>query len=336
MARKRIERRSTIIYDLDDAVSESTIRALTGASIGKQFEIYLREEVRARNLRPATAQTYKNAFKKYLDTMGIDEDTVVTDIRFKDYQIALVDSKLEGRSNSAYIRNIRPFFYWLMKAGVVEPEKITEPKTDTRPFTYYTKEELVILTKPPKKDASFVEVRNWAMVMFMAATGSRVGSLPEIRIRDIDFETKMVQLTRVKTRKPYLVPLAAELEKALRWYINDCLYGKPDSFWLFPSQYGTQLTPDAVKHAMIKYNRSRGVTRTSQHDYRRAFGQHHMRTDGNIVRLQKALGHERVSTTEKYFKHLATDLQEGFDEHNLLNNLTSDTKKRGETLKRKK
>jgi len=341
MAKKQIQRRTTLVFDLEDAVNDSTVQALTGVSIGKQFEIFIREEVKARNLRTATERSYRDAFKKYLTTMGIDDDTIVTDLRVKDYQIALLDSGLEDRSVSSYIRNIRPFFYWLMRAGVVAAERVREPKVDARPFTSYKAEELAILTKPPANNARFTEVRNWAIVNFLIGTGCRVGSVPHVRVRDIDFDNMTVQLSRVKTRTAYQIPLAKELAKVLRLYMmyfSHVFSDKQDSFWLFPNQYEEQLTSDGLKHAMADYNKSRGVTRTSLHDYRRAYALNHLRLGGTIEQLRELLGHKDISTTVKYFKLQIDDLKQNYDEHNLLNTVAAEVKKRqrGETIKRKK
>ena len=81
-------------------------------------------------------------------------------------------------------------------------------KVDKNPIETYTEDELQLLLKKPNiKKCKFMEYQCWVMTNFLFSTGVRQRSLMNIKIKDIDFDNKIVYVNVTKNRKPLIVPM---------------------------------------------------------------------------------------------------------------------------------
>lgn len=72
---------------------------------------------------------------------------------------------------------------------------------------------------------------------------------------------------------------------------------------------------------LARYNRSRGVEKTSAHLYRHTFAKKWIMNGGDIFRLQKILGHSDLSVVKEYVQIFGTDLAVDFDKFNPLDRM---------------
>ena len=72
---------------------------------------------------------------------------------------------------------------------------------------------------------------------------------------------------------------------------------------------------NALKHSQSRYNRSRGVEKTSVHLLRHSFVKNWCMSGGNVFKLQKVLGHSTLTMTQHYANLYSNDLREGFDNY---------------------
>lgn len=124
--------------------------------------------------------------------------------------------------------------------------------------------------------------------------------------KDLDFSFDKITLTYTKNRQSYIIPMSGKLKFILNEYIK-FRKGNPEDY-LFCNQYGEQLTLDGLKHAISKYNRKRGVTKTSLHLFRHTFAKRAVMNGMNVFVLQKWLGHSDISVTKEYINLYANDL----------------------------
>ena len=129
------------------------------------------------------------------------------------------------------------------------------------------------------------------------------------------------------------MPLSSSLEKVLMEYMQ-YRKGEEDDY-LFCNKYGDKLQGSSLNTAIYRYNRRRGVIKTSVHLYRNTFAKIYITNEGDIARLQKLLGHSTPTMSLRYAKMFDTDLDYHFDERNPLDTHMKDAKK-NESLKMKK
>jgi integrase/recombinase XerD len=94
---------------------------------------------------------------------------------------------------------------------VREPEKAIE---------IYSNNELVKLFKPPNlKKCRFSEYRNWVLVQYFAETGNRLNSVINIKVKDVDFESRRVTVRITKNSKVLYSPISSIMAKTINSYI---------------------------------------------------------------------------------------------------------------------
>lgn len=209
---------------------------------------------------------------------------------------------------------LRACFYWLMDKEVMPEFAISVYQAQEEVPKFYTDEEVALLTKRPRAN-SFVELRNYIIVLLMLATGNRRATICGYSMADVDMKHYTLNMNTTKSKKGQAIPIHENLRKPLRQFIN--LYrsdAAPDEP-LFPNEYGEFLVPNSLTHSIANYNRSRGVDKTSVHMFRHTFARNWVRSGGDSIILQRMLGHSSLAMTEKYVRIFRDDLEDAVAAH---------------------
>ena len=226
---------------------------------------------------------------------------------------------LSDTTIATYVRHLRAIINYWIKRGYTKPFTVVVPKADEKVKQPYTEKELeLLLKKPDLKTCKFSEYRNWVMTNYFLSTANRLETVRNIRIQDIHFEDNEIYLRHVKNRKQYSIPMQKDLRKILLEYL-EYRGGEPEDY-LFCSEYDDKkpLSSESIKSAIARYNVRRGVTTTSVHRYRNTFAKFWIMKGGDLIRLQKILGHSSLTMVLKYVDMYGKDLQKNFDSFNPL------------------
>ena len=295
-------------------------------SVQQAFDGFIRK-CQIKNLSEHTIFYHYESFKYLCKVLNPNES--IESLCPKAIQSLILDLKLTMKdiSINTRLRGIRTFAYHCIDMGYIEPFKIQLLKSDTSIKGTYSDAELkVLLVKPNIKKCQFTELRTWTAINIFVGTGCRIGSLKSVKIKDVLFDECLIRFTKTKGRKQLLVPITKTLNEVLQLYLH-YREGSPDDY-LICSQNGDKIERDGLIHAVAKYNRSRGVTKTSCHMFRHTFAKHWIINNGDIFRLQKILGHEDIKVTQQYLRDFGVyDLQESFDKYNPLETLSNSSTK---------
>ncbi|MDD3173711.1 MAG: site-specific integrase [Herbinix sp.] len=275
-----------------------------------------------KNLSPKTIETYEWHYKilvKYLDgnTPISEIDRNVID----DYIIHLKQSgTIRDITINTYLRSIRVFLYYLMKQNLMDEFVIQMLKVDKIIKETYTDPELkLLLKKPDIKTCDFTEYKTWVFSNYLLATGNRISSVLGIRIKDLDFTNYLINVTKTKNRKAQIIPMSKVLASILLEYMQ-YRNGEEDDY-LFCNSYGEMGNIHTFEGLLQRYNRKRGVAKTSAHLYRHTFAKNWIINGGDIFRLQKILGHSDLTVVKEYVNMFSNDLSIDFDKFNPLDNM---------------
>lgn len=291
---------------------------------------------KVKNLSPRSIDYYDLCIKNFEDFFGTDrscceitEDVIINFIESLQKKDDIVDITI-----NSYLRGVRVFFYFCMERGYIDSFKINLLRVDKPVKDTYSDEELnVLLKKPDVNKCSFVEYRTWVMINTFVATGMRLSSLLNLQIGDIKFETNEFLLRKVKNRRQQFVPFSDVLAQILKEYLGYRDGNSED--YLFPNQFGGQLQRHSAECAVAKYNKNRGVEKTSIHLFRHCFAKHWILNGGDIFTLQKILGHSTLDMVKVYVNLYSTDVKAKYDRFNPLNEFYKDSN-RGFAIKMKK
>lgn len=287
-------------------------------------------DCKSRNLREGTIRHYRDTvmqMKKY-----IGSDTLVKDMTvetFNDFIVELREnSSLNDQSLNTYARDLKTIMRFFMKREYIPYFKIEVPKADKQPIETYTDRELqVLLKKPNLKHCTFTEYKSWVMTNFLLSTGVRRNSIINIKIKDVDLEADVVHINITKSRKPIIIPLNADIKKILQEYLQYRKGGEDE--YLFCNVFGGKVSSSSVYHQIYEYNKSRGINKTGMHRYRHTFAKKWVTMGGNVVTLQKILGHSSLEITQNYLNILVSDIKKDIEEFNILREFKKESIKMG-------
>ena len=287
-------------------------------------------DCKSRNLREGTIRHYRDTMvqmKKYIgsDTL-VKEMTVET---FNDFIVELRDNPLlNDQSLNTYARDLKTIMRFFMKREYIPYFKIEVPKADKQPIETYTDRELqVLLKKPNLKHCTFTEYKSWVMTNFLLSTGVRRNSIINIKIKDVDLEADVVHINITKSRKPIIIPLNADIKKILQEYLQYRKGGEDE--YLFCNVFGGKVSSSSVYHQIYEYNKSRGINKTGMHRYRHTFAKKWVTMGGNVVTLQKILGHSSLEITQNYLNIFVSDIKKDIEEFNILREFKKESIKMG-------
>ena len=94
--------------------------------------------------------------------------------------------------------------------------------------------------------------------------------------------------------------------------------------YLFCTETGEMFTREGFSSAIERYNKSRGVEKTSIHMFRHTFARKYLLDcGGNALTLQKLLGHSTLEMTKHYCNIFDADIAKNFDSISPLEKLSS-------------
>lgn len=285
-------------------------------SVKELMENFIAEK-KAEGRSSQTLESYSNSFKKFFfcfeEDMSTKEINKGMVIHYMNY--LQKGESLKLASINHYLRDLRTFVNWCYDEGYIsEKVDVTMVKGQEEMIEVYTDEEVKLLTAEPKKNASFVEWRTWAIVVWILSTGNRIETVVNIKMGDVHFGRDEIIIREQKNKKTSVIPMASGLKRTLRTYIKKCRSTASDEKYLFCNIEDEQLTTKALQSALYDYNRKRGVDKTSAHALRHTFAKMFILNGGDTFRLQKILGHATLEMTRHYVNLFGADLKIGYDD----------------------
>ena len=151
--------------------------------------------------------------------------------------------------------------------------------------------------------ASFPE-RDRLMLELLYGCGIRNSELIGINLDDIRLSSEAI-LIRGKGKKERYVPFGDSVKSALAGYLpaRERFCGKQfrNTSALLINQRGGRLTTRSVRRIIKKVAVAKGLSPdVHPHTLRHAFGTHLLEEGADLRAIQEMLGHERLSTTQRY------------------------------------
>ena len=215
---------------------------------------------------------------------------------------------------------VRSLYRWLGREGIVVENPallVSTPKLPKKLPRVPTLEEINgLLDSPMPENAAFPE-RDRAIFELLYGCGLRNSELVGIELGDVD-DANGVILIRGKGKKERYVPLEGAAAKALQDYRVARRQALAESHKntqrLFINRRGGPLTTRSVGRIVKQIAVAKGLPPdVHPHTLRHAFGTHMLSEGADLRAIQELLGHERLSTTQKYTQLSMTHVMEVYD-----------------------
>ena len=180
----------------------------------------------------------------------------------------------------------------------------------------------IVSTKLLKFEDSLLLSRDRAILELLYAAGLRVSELTGLNLVDMDEKDQVVRVTG-KGRKERIVPYGAKAAEALRlyWPVRERLLRenqgnatKTNPEAVFLNYLGSRLTQRSVGRIVKKYVKLVNINwDLHPHSLRHAFATHLLADGADLRAIQELLGHQSLSTTQKYTHASIRQLMDIYD-----------------------
>ena len=282
--------------------------------VSKAIDKFLRS-LRERNVSPHTIKAYSGDLANFCAYIGSRKWREIDHITIRGFLSHLYEKGLGKTSVARSLAAVRSLYRWLAQEGVVEQNPaslVSTPKLAKKLPRVPTMEEMnSVLDGAMPEAASFPE-RDRLMLELLYGCGIRNSELVGIDLDDIRVSAEAI-LIRGKGKKERYVPFGEAVTSALAAYLParqvTLAESRKSTPALLINQRGGRLTTRSVGRIIKKVAVAKGLSPdVHPHTLRHAFGTHMLEEGADLRAIQEMLGHERLSTTQRYtqlsMKHL--------------------------------
>lgn len=323
------------IADAEQEVQEETAPP---PPLGGLVHEYLRVLQNERGSSEHTLRAYQRELMNFAVYMGQRHAGFVSaeqidHLHIRAYLGTLLERGLSKASAARALASIRSWFKWLARAGHVQQNVaalVSTPKLPKHLPRVPSIEQMNRVVDTVEEDAASWPARDKAILELLYGCGIRNAELTGLNLNDIHWANEAI-LVRGKGQKQRYVPLGDAAAQALRAYLGERearLTAKlgakgPSTPALFVSLQlrglgkpgnEARLTTRSVGRIVKRVAILRGLSAdVHPHTLRHAFGTHLLEEGADLRAIQELLGHERLSTTQRYTQLTAAQLEAVYD-----------------------
>jgi integrase/recombinase XerC len=288
--------------------------------VRKAVDQFLRS-LRERNASPHTIKAYTGDLQNFSGYVGSRGWRSIDHVVVRGFLSHLYEKRLGKTSVARSLAAVRSLYRWLAQEGVVEQNPaalVSTPKLPKKLPRVPTIEEMnFVLDGQMPEIASFPE-RDRLMLELLYGCGIRNSELTGINLDDIRLSAEAI-LIRGKGKKERYVPFGDSVKTALADYLparQAVLAGtKKNISALLINHRGGRLTTRSVGRIIKKIAVAKGLSSdVHPHTLRHAFGTHMLEEGADLRAIQEMLGHERLSTTQRYTQLSMKHVLEVYDQ----------------------
>jgi len=289
-----------------NAISRMPIANLSQGLVYKSVQQFLRS-LRERNASSHTIKAYSGDLQNFCAYVGSRNWNAIDHLAIRGFLSHLYERGLSKTSVARSLAAVRSLYRWLAQEGVVDQNPavlVATPKLAKKLPRVPTIEEMnAVLDGKMPEAASFPE-RDRMMLELLYGCGIRNSELIGINLDDIRLSSEAI-LIRGKGKKERYVPFGGSVRAVLLSYLplrsQKLAAGAKKTNALLINQRGGRLTTRSVGRIIKKIAVAKGLSPdVHPHTLRHAFGTHLLEEGADLRAIQEMLGHERLSTTQRY------------------------------------
>jgi integrase/recombinase XerD len=260
---------------------------------------------KAQNLSPLTQELYTFQLEDFIDwarESGISSPAAVEPAHLR----AVIEAR-RARGNKpttidAAFRILRTFWRFLHRDGLTVSNpmaQVARPKVERKFIKPITEEQLrAMLAKIDTQD--ILGLRDYALILFLADTGLRISEALSLRIADVDWTSGSV-VVMGKGRKERRAAFGQAAGRMLRVWIQR-RGGVDEAEPLWVNRFGRRMNRRNFQQRMKQHTTRAEIAaeRLSPHALRHFFALSFLKNGGDVMALQKLLGHSSLDMVRNY------------------------------------
>lgn len=257
-----------------------------------------------------TLASYRKVFMNFENQTGkpIDYDNLMEQVADFFFAINWYSDMTFNNQRS----NLNGYFNFLVDKGIIKENpikalEITRRKEEDKPRPANKDDLIKLLSVIPTY--SYVGLRDYTMILLMADTGIRPAEIVRLKEDHLNLARNSIILTKdiTKTKRERITPISDGVKSSLIKFNKTIESVFEDRKYLFLTEQGEKMNTYVLRNNMKAYSEKAGV-KITPYQLRHFFGTEYLRHDGNLLYLQKVLGHSNLNTTRKYIQISDDDL----------------------------
>ena len=259
-----------------------------------------------KNYSLLTLNSYMNDLYYFYEFLGKDI-TFASEEDIRSYITYLSKNKKKSSTINRSLSTFKTFYKYLMHNNIISKKdyplyKVQYLKREKMlpKFLYYN--ELLQILDESNNDKE--SLRDRLIIEMLYATGVRVSELVNIKISDIDFDNKRINVLG-KGNKERIVYYGEYAEEIMEKYLDT--HKRKDNNYLFLNANGEELTDSGVRYIMNNIMNKLSIkTHVTPHVLRHTFATDMLNNGCDIKIVQELLGHSSLKSTQIY-THVTND-----------------------------
>ena len=212
------------------------------------------------------------------------------------FRDSLLNEKYTPKSVSRKLNAVKTFFRFLISEKHITfnpSEDVSHPKIESVEPKFLSPLEYRAL-----RDVVRGDIRITTVVELILQTGMRISEVANLKLDDI--KKDVIRIQAYATQPERTIPLNNRAKIALKEYLEQ--RPETDSPFVFISKNGKPLAIRNIRAAIDRYLKKAEIMNYSVNDLRTTFLVQNLKNGVDIVLLSHAVGHKRLSTTERYLQ----------------------------------
>jgi integrase/recombinase XerC len=273
-----------------------------------------------------TITNYERDLRHFTEFLQLRRTTIETTdhVVLREFLNYLYAERRLGKSSvSRKLACLKTFFKFMLREGRLQTnpaELISSPRLPKKLPAYLAENETATIMEMPK-GTSLKALRDRAILELLYASGLRVSELVGLNEDEIDMRQETIRVLG-KGRKERFVPFGSFAARAIQEYfaqkhasarVNPEKHGAIPAFVSVrtpPRRISTRDVQRLVARVRLGLKAGRRVT---PHTLRHSFATHLLERGADLRSIQEMLGHESLSTTQKYTHVSIQHLKKEYD-----------------------
>ena len=262
--------------------------------------VNFRRFLKRRNYSPHTVKYYLNVIRHYVLWLNVALEQAGVD-KIEDYIDYLHQKRMQPASINLYLAIIRVFYNYLKYEENIEltnPVKANCRLRVPKPLPRALREEQIHRLFDVIKSK-----RDWAMFRLMLRCGLRVEEVAHLSLGDIDLKQRRMMVLDGKGGKDRVVYISDDAADGLIAYLKQRSHLRVKKVFLVEKgdYKGQSISVRGIQKRMEYYAKKTGL-KISCHHLRHTMATELLNADAQVESIQDLLGHNWISTTERYCK----------------------------------
>lgn len=248
----------------------------------------LERELTIRGFSKNTIKSYAHSLKEYFFFAGSDHNKLDI-LTIRDFLFKKQTEGYSPQTVALYLNAVKFYYYEVIKD--YRQINIKCPKRTKKLPIVLSHYEIIHIIHAIKNE------KHQLIIGLSYGAGFRISEVINLKVRDIDFESRMIHIKQSKGKKDRMTILPEKLRNDLFRFTR----GKQADDYVFPSSYGGKLTARTIQKIFQNALKKAYISKKATfHSLRHSFATHLLENGTDVRYVQELLGHQNIRTTQIY------------------------------------